>query len=237
MRQIKESPTLRKNFHEGAKVSQQEIATPASCNTLPRKRRLRYTQKITYTATLTAVALVIKATVQAIFASLPLIHPTLTYIPWIIAGIILDPVCAAIVGFASDSLGMLIIGAAASINPIMALSCALFPCIVSLCVRFLPIKHLPIKALIGTAMSALVCTMFLSTFGLYIYTGIFMGVVDYQKPFFVLMAARLPQLLFIAICTVAVGALLPVMNKLNLLPEPYEAKKKKSDGKAEDKIE
>lgn len=228
---------MRKNFHEGAKVSQQEIATPASCNALPRKRHLRYTQKITYTATLTAIALVIKATVQAIFASLPLIRPTLTYIPWIIAGIILDPVCAAIVGFASDSLGMLIVGAGASINPIMALSCALFPCIISLCVRLLPVKHLPLKALIGTIMSAIICTMFLSTFGLYIYTGIFMGNVDYQKPFFVLMAARLPQLLFIAMCTVVVGLLLPVMNKLNLLPEPYERKKKKQKDGTKEKPE
>lgn len=210
-----------------AEVSQQEIATPASCNSLPKKRRLRYTQKITYTATLTAIALVIKASVQAIFASLPLLRPTLTYIPWIIAGIILDPICAALVGFASDSLGMIIVGQGATINPIMALSCTLFPCIVSMCVRFIPIKHLPLKALIGTCLSAIFCTMFLSTLGLYLYSGIFMGLPDYQKPFFVLMAARLPQLLFIAICAAAAAILLPVMDKLHLLPEPLPPLRRK----------
>ena len=173
---------------------------------------------------------------QAIFASLPLLRPTLTYIPWIIAGIILDPVSAAIVGFASDSLGMIIAGAGASINPIMSLSCTLFPCIVSLCVRFLPLKNLPLKALIGTLCSTVLCTMFLSTLGLYLYTGIFMGVADYQKPFFVLMAARLPQLLFVAICSVAVGFLLPVLDRLHLLPQPLEffsKRKAKTETKAE----
>lgn len=226
-------------------VAQQEIATPKSCDCLlsddstpapetpvrsddygppegcgdtvarsrPKKKLLiEGTKRLTYIATLTAFALAMKFVGQTWGGYLQLFSLKLSfiYLPWILAAIMLGPIDAMIVGFVSDFLGIIILPTTGTIIPLLTLSNTLFPMIVGLAVRYLPLKNLFLKTAIGTAASILICTLGLSTLGLSL---------TYGTPFFVQLAARWAQPIIIALNLAIVGALLPLFDKLKLLPK------------------
>lgn len=192
------------------KVSQQEIATPTACNSLEKKRTLTYTQKLTYAATLTAIALIFKLLSQSLGGAFQIVGLKLSfiYIPWIIGAAVLGPFYGMVISFTTDALGTFLLPTTGSVMPLILLSNTLFPLFIALAVKFIPSKNLFLKTVMGTAVSCLVCTLGLTTLGLSILTGV---------PFFVQLTARLPQLIIIGLNLTAVGLLLTVMKKLKMI--------------------
>lgn len=192
--------------------SQQEIATVNQALTtatqegstdkpVEKKRaRLRYTKRITYIAVLVAIALILKA-LGNMFTVVGF-KVSFTYIPWIIAGIMLGPIGGAAVGALTDVVGMLISGGIP--NPILTLSYTLFPVFPALFYK-LPLKNGYLKTVLGSCVSLLVCTLGIGTVGLMsIYNMTFLQV---------LVTYRLFQIGVFAINLMIIGILFPAIQK------------------------
>lgn len=194
-------------------VSQQEIAAPNTCNSLEKKPALSYTKRLTYTAALTALALIFKLVSQMWGGALQLFNLKLsfTYVAWMLSGIILGPLEGMLVGFLSDVIGTFLLPTTGGINPIITLSDTLFPMFIGLAVKFIPSKNLYLKTAIGTLVSLFACTLGLTTLALSLNT---MGEVS----FLAMLPTRWPQAVMVILNLVIVGALLPVVNRLKLLP-------------------
>ena len=196
------------------RVSQQEIATPNDCNSLKKKPALSYTRGLTYTAALTALALILKLVGQIWGGALMLFNLKLSfiYIAWILSAVILGPLGGMAVGFLSDVLGTFLLPTTGGILPLLVISNTLFPLFIGIAVKYIPIKNLFLKIVIGTVVSMLVCTLGITTLGLSLNT---MG----EVPFFAMLATRWPQPIVITLNLVIVGALLPVLKRLKIISE------------------
>lgn len=183
----------------------QEIATVSTKAKYGRKK-LSTTKRITYLATLVAAALALKLAGQALtFGSLKI---TLTYIPWIIAGIVMGPLGGATVAFATDLVGTLILPSALGLPmPLISLSNALFGFIMGLAFK-IPKLDDRIKLVIGTVLVLSCCTLGLTTYQLARTYG-----VTYWQEFLV----RLPQAFMVVLCATATAFLFPLLKKLQLM--------------------
>jgi ECF transporter S component (folate family) len=200
----KESPTL-------SKIAQQEIANPLNERRNEPKKKYLSTRRITHIATLIAITLMFK-----MLGQFSIIGGTLkvsfTYFGWIISAVALGPFGGAVVGFTTDVLAMVLAPNGLTLNPLITLSSTLFPFIVGLAYKYLPLKNKNIRIIIGTAASTIVCTMFITTLGLYL--------IYVQKtaiPFFVYMITfRSLQPLFVAVNLTAALLVLPIATRLRL---------------------
>lgn len=182
----------------------QEIATVSTQAKYGRKK-LSTTKRITYLATLVAAALTLKIAGQALtFGSLKL---TLTYIPWIIAAIVMGPLGGAVVAFSTDLLGTFILPTSGLPFPLVLLSNALFGFIMGLAFK-IPKLDNRLKLVIGTALVLVCCTMGLSTYQLARYHG---------NTFWQEFVIRLPQALIVIVCAAATNSLFPLLKKLQLM--------------------
>lgn len=194
--------------------TQQEIATPKVC----KQKKLTPTQKLTYIATLSAIALICK--ILGNYLQFGPIKITIVYIPWIVAGMVLGPFGGMAVSFATDILGTILVPTGGSILPLVVLSNTLFPVFPAIAwMLFKGNRFWAYPALIiGVALSALACTLGISTYGLYPLFKI--GSDGAAVPYLAFWLTRLTQLIGLSVSVVGVLALVPVMRKLNLVPKP-----------------
>lgn len=187
---------------------QQEIATVThpltTANTQDiakekHKKKIRYTQKITYIAVLVAMALICK--VLGNFLTIGTFRVSFTYIPWIIAGIMLGPVGGAAVGLITDILGTLIAGYTP--NLLLMLGSALYPVFPALVFK-LPLKNERLKMVLGSVVSLVVCTIFINSAGNAVYYG---------TPFWPTLVARFSQIGVFVVNVVILVLLYPVIQR------------------------
>lgn len=189
--------------------SQQEIATVSKNfkdNKTVSKGNLSVTMRLTYAATLAAICVSLKILGQFITISASL-KISLIYTGWMLAGLMLDPLSAASVGFVSDILGFMIVPTGSGLNPFITMGNTLFPMIISLSIRFLPIKNKVVTLSIGTALSLLICTIGINSTALYIYY--FSSAMDFLT---FLVTQRAVQVLVVGINLALTTALLPAVN-------------------------
>ena len=183
----------------------QEIATRTEKACYKRKT-LTSTRRITYLATLVAMALTFKLLGNWLtFGSLKF---SIVYIPWMIAGMIMGPLGGATVAFATDILGQLILPAGGGgVIPLIVLSNTLFGLISGL-VFMAPKVDNRVKLVIATAAVITVCTMGLSTYALADF---------YKRPLSVQFVLRIPQALIVCINAAAIAFTIPLLGKMGLL--------------------
>ena len=133
-----------------------------------------------------------------------------TYIGWVMSAIILGPFGGAVVGFCTDILGTLI-SATGAINPLLTLSYTLFPLIIGLFYKYIPIKNKRISLAVGFIVATVICTLGISSAGLYFY-GIYQG----GLPFWAyVLTVRTSQIPIAGINLVIVLLLYPFISKIN----------------------
>ncbi len=186
--------------------SSQEIATVDTKAEYGSKKKLKSTQKITYQATLVALALILKLVGQVFqFGSYKI---TFVYIPWILAAVIMGPFRAAAVISLTDFIGTFVVQTGGMPLPIILLSNTLFGFIMGWIFK-IPKLGARLKLLIGTVIVTFVCTLGISTAAL----------ADlYAMPFSVLFVDRLLfQVPVLVLNAVIVAFLFPVVRKLGLM--------------------
>ena len=118
----------------------------------------------------------------------------------------MGPLCGMTVALSTDLLGTFMMGGVP--NPILAFSCALFGLITGY-VFMIPKLNPKIKLLIATVIVIPVCTFGVWSIGMATYYG--------GKTIFGWMATRIPQAVVVALNSVAVAFMFPLMRKLGLM--------------------
>ena len=180
-----------------------------------RRHRLRpkvTTRYLTYMASLVALSIICKLISNEISSILPVpsLKMSISYVPWVISGIVLGPVGGAITAVIGDILGQLIIPTGGAILPLTLLANGLFPVFPALCYKLIPGKMDWLKVLSGFVLSTVVCTLGLNSLSLYLayYSNLtYLG-------YFVSM--RLPQLIATAINAVLILGLLPALKRMKI---------------------
>lgn len=188
-------------------LSQKEIASP-----IPKTQKPKYftTKRITYIATLSAITLILKilGNVAILTAAFKV---SFTYLGWILSGIILGPIGGLIVGGLTDVIGTFALGY--TINPIITLSASLFPFIVGIFYHYLRINNNYIKVIIGSLISTTICTVFLTSIGIY-YISLNGASFSFWQ---FLILQRLPQIA-VAVLNITLACLMiPFLKRLKIL--------------------
>ncbi|MCM1368625.1 MAG: folate family ECF transporter S component [Roseburia sp.] len=202
--------------------NQQEIATPdkrpygvrsqqAICNT---------TKRITYTAVLAALALIMKFVGQFMTLT-PSFKLTLVYTVWLIAGATLGPLGGGAVCFISDVLGAIIFPTGA-INPLLILGNTLYGVIAALVFRFTPGKA-AVKFIASGIVCTLLCTCLINTAAIW-YWYKYSETLTFLQYF---VSFRIMQPL-VALVNIAVTvAMIPLLKRIKLLPTAKAQKRSK----------
>ncbi|MGN1094478.1 MAG: folate family ECF transporter S component [Candidatus Neoclostridium sp.] len=188
---------------------QQEIATP--------NRKNSPTRIVVYIATMVAVSIVLKLISNQLSAVLPRsLKISLAYLGWYISAAVLGPYYGCAVACVSDLIGQWLIPTGGAPNPILIAGNGLSALIFGLAFRYLCFRKLPkyvdllLRAVIGAAVAALVCTLGVNTFGLWLY-------YYRSTEYFAFTVSRLLQLTSVAVNISLFAAVLPVLLNIDLV--------------------
>lgn len=202
--------------------TQQEIATPDN-KTHTRKVRTQKlefgtTKWLTYAAMFAALAVVMKFIGQFLTLT-DSFKITLIYVVWLIAGATLGAFGGGAVCFASDVLGAIIFPTGA-INPFLILGNTVYGVIAALAFK-IPIKSNVAKFIIAGVACTIICTCGINTLAIY-YSYSYYKVMSVWQYF---VAYRIMQPVVAVINIVIAVAMIPLLNRLRLLP-PIKRRKK-----------
>lgn len=205
------------------KIAQQEIASQveADSKTVPEKRERRsgiyFTAKrIASTATFAAIAIVCKLIGKTLMLT-PSFTVSFIYIPWLIAGAYLGPICGPIVGLVSDLIGNTIFGT--PLIPLTVVSNTLFPLPIALIFRFAKKGNVYIKTICGSVASLVVCTLGIGSLALYTAYGY----SESMNFFEYLIAFRSPQVGVLAVNITVLCLLVAPLQRVGLYPKSGES--------------
>lgn len=203
--------------------TQQEIATPDNFNTSSRKVRSQQpkfgtTKWITYIALFCALAIVMKLVGQVLTIT-PSFKITPVYVVWLIAAAVLGASGGGIVCFISDLLGAILIPMG-PINPLLCIGCTMFGVVAGWCFK-LPVKSYAIKFIIAGITSTLLITLLFDSFAIWFWCKFYFGYKSWiNKGFWTYIGAeRLIQLAVAVINIVMTLAMIPLLERLRLLPK------------------
>ncbi|MCH5165951.1 MAG: ECF transporter S component [Clostridiales bacterium] len=216
--------------------NQQEIATPdniTSDKVRSQALKVGTTKWLAHTALFTSIALLMKVigqigTLSNNFKITPI------YTVWLLAAASLGPVGGATVCFTSDLLIALIFPAGV-FNPFITIVWTLYGLTAGLLFKYFPVKSYTVKLVVAGAISAVLFTFILDSLAIWGWCKYYLNLKSYfgngkNAIFGVYMLTRLFQLV-VALANIPVAvALLPVLNRLKLLP-PLTKKYKKSEEK------
>ncbi len=213
--------------------TQQEIASP----TLNIKKKVRTqsiafgtTRWLTYTALLTALALMMKVIGQIGTLS-EISKLTLIYTVWLVAAAVLGPIGGGTVCFISDILIALVFPTGV-INPFITLVCTLYGVFAGLIFKYLPTKRYAVKFIVAGVTCAVVCTFVLDSLAIWGWCKYYLNLKSFLSGgkngvFGIYMATRLFQLGVAIANTFIAVAMIPLLTRFKLLPPV----KKKADEK------
>ncbi len=188
---------------------QQEIATPY--------RRKSPTRVVVYVATMVAVSIVLKLISNKLSVALPQsLKISLTYLGWYVSAAVLGPWLGCAVACISDLTGQWLLPTGGAPNPILIAGNGLSALIFGLIFRYLRFRKLPtyadflLRAIIGATAAAIVCTLGVNTFGLWLY-------YYHSTNYFAFTASRFIQLTSVVANVVVFAALIPLLMKIDLL--------------------
>ncbi|MCH5161231.1 MAG: ECF transporter S component [Clostridiales bacterium] len=218
--------------------SQQEIATPAfEIKNKVRSQSVAFgtTRWLTYTALLTALALMMKVIGQIGTLS-EISKLTLIYTVWLVAAAVLGPIGGGTVCFISDLLIALVFPTGV-LNPFITLVCTLYGVFAGLIFKYLPTKHYSVKFIVAGLSCAVVCTFVLDSLAIWGWCKYYLGLKSFMSGgknglFGIYMLTRLFQLGVAAANTFIAVAMIPLLTKLKLLPPTKKAVKNKEAGNA-----
>lgn len=174
--------------------------------------RIVATKKVTYTAIFIALALVMKLIGKALTIT-DSITITFIYIPWLLSGVILGPLCGCLVGLTSDVLGNLIFVGMAGFNPLTLLSNTLYALPIALLYKT-NIKSDYLKVILGSTISLFVCTLGIGSFAIYWYYG-YIQYIGYFQWF---IASRLLQPIILVVNVVILCIMVKPLQNFGLYP-------------------
>ncbi len=204
--------------------SQQEIATPDKRITqkVRSQKSLSVTKKLTYTAVFAALAIVMKFVGQFLTIT-PSFKITLIYCIWLIAAAVLGPVRGGAVCFISDVLGALIIPTGA-MNPLLIIGNTLYGIIAGLTFKFTPGRFYSVKFIVSGIACTLICTCLINSAAIW-YWYKYYETMSFPLYF---AAYRALQPAVAAINIAITVAMIPLIKKLGLLPEPNKKGEKEN---------
>lgn len=185
------------------------------------KIKIVSTRTITVLAMFVALSIVFKMISNTISNLLivPQLKLSISYIPWVVAGLSLGPVGGFIVGGIGDILGQLIVPTGGAPIPLLTLSNALFGVFPAIFYQYLksPSKHSYafdiLKIVLGMLVSTIVCTMGISSVVLWkLYAP------DTNFLYYVAVN-RSPQLFAIVINTLIIIWLLKPLKKIKVITD------------------
>lgn len=211
--------------------NQQEIATPDNRVTdKVRSQALKFgtTKWLTYTALFTALALLMKVIGQiGTLNDISKITPI--YAIWLISAAVLGPFGGGVVCFISDVVIALVFPKGV-LNPFITLVCTLYGVLSGLIFKYTPTKSYRIRFLLAGITCAFVCTFVLDSLAIWGWCKYYLNLKSFMENgknsmFWLYMTTRLFQLLVAIANTVITVALIPMLNRLRLLP-PIKRHKK-----------
>ena len=218
--------------------SQQEIATP----TFNIKRKVRTqsiefgtTKWLTYTALLTALALMMKVIGQIGTLS-EISKLTLIYTIWLVAAAVLGPIGGGTVCFISDILIALVFPTGV-INPFITLVCTLYGVLAGLIFKYLPAKRYAVKFTVAGLTCAVVCTFVLDSLAIWGWCKYYLDLKSFLPDgkngvFGVYMLTRLFQLGVAVANTFIAVAMIPLLTRFKLLAPTKKKSVENNNNKA-----
>ncbi len=201
------------------KETQQEIATPVSMN-VPRKDRTlkKFSTKwLTYTAVFSALALALKLLGQVLTLN-DVFKVTLIYSVWLVAAAVLGPIGGGTVGFISDFLGAIILPTGV-FNPLLTVGCALYGVIAGLCFK-LPLRTNYMKFIVAGAVCTVTVSLIFDSAAIWIWCKYVLKLGSFMdRTLIVYLGMRMAQCLMGAINIPVAIAMIPLLNRLRLLPK------------------
>ncbi|MCH5155159.1 MAG: ECF transporter S component [Clostridiales bacterium] len=212
--------------------NQQEIATPdniVSAKVRSQALKIGTTKWLAHTALFTSIALLMKVigqigTLAENFKITPI------YTIWLLAAATLGPVGGATVCFISDLLIALVFPAGV-FNPFITIVWTLYGLTAGLIFKYLPVKSYTVKLVVAGVTCAFLFTFVLDSLAIWGWCKYYLNLKSYfgngkNAIFGVYMLARLFQLI-VALANIPIAvALLPILNRLKILPS-LTAKNKK----------
>ena len=170
-----------------------------------------------YVATMVAVSIVFKLISNKLSVALPQsLKISLTYLGWYVSAAVLGPWLGCAVACISDLTGQWLLPTGGAPNPILIAGNGLSALIFGLIFRYLHFRKLPtyadllLRAVIGATAAAIVCTLGVNTFGLWLY---YYSSTNY----FAFTVSRFIQLTSVAANIVLFAVLIPLLMKIDLL--------------------
>ena len=206
--------------------NQQEIATPTIQNIQAgkvRSQKLEFgtTKWLAHTALFTSLALLMKVIGQiGTLSEISKLTPIYTI--WLLAAATLGPIGGGTVCFISDLLIALVFPTGV-LNPFITIVCTLYGFTAGLIFKYLPIKSYTVKLVVAGVVCAVVYTFVLDSLAIWGWCKFYLNLKSFfgngkNAIFGVYMLTRLFQL-GVALANIPIAvALLPVFNRLKLLP-------------------
>jgi len=201
------------------KRHQQEIATPDNNNidTVRSHKPIFGTTKwLTYAAVFTALAIVMKFLGQLLTLT-DSFKITPIYAVWLIAAATLGPIGGGAVCGLSDLIGAIVIPQGA-INPLLNLGCIMYGVIAGLCFK-LPTRTNLSRFVIAGVLCTVFVTLIFDSFAIWVWCKYYLKLASWaDRALSVYIASRALQCAVGAINIAITVMLLPLLNKLKLLP-------------------
>ncbi len=206
--------------------TQQEIATPDTIVDKKVRSQLKFgtTKWLTYAAVFAALALGMKllgqiGTLNDSFKITPI------YTVWLCAAAALGPFGGGIVCFTSDLLGAIILPQGVY-NPLLTVGCTLYGVIAGLCFR-IPTRTNIARFVIAGVVTMVSISLIFDSFAIWVWCRYVMKYGSWiNRTLIVYIGMRLLQCLMSLVNIPIAIALIPVMNRLKLLPTTAHAKPK-----------
>lgn len=171
---------------------------------------------MTYFATLTAISLLLKMFANHLSFSLGAFKVGFSYIGWYLSAAVLGPLGGGIVAAIVDVVAPFVSPLSASFTPLITLGNVAAAVVFGLVFRLLPVKNPVLRALLAGTASALVGTMGINTYALYLLYAPNTNYLAYW-------VSRLLQLPVVYINVVLFALLLPALKRMRLLDSDYRS--------------
>ena len=206
--------------------AQQEIASPTIQNINAgkvRTQKLQFgtTRWLAHAALFTSLALLMKVlgqigTLSEVFKVTPI------YTVWLLSAAVLGPIGGGTVCFISDLLIALVFPTGV-LNPFITIVCTLYGVTAGLIFKHLPIKSYTTRLVVAGVVCAVVYTFILDSLAIWGWCKYYLNLKSFfgsgkNAIFGIYMLTRLSQLIVALINIPIAAALLPVLNRLKLLP-------------------
>lgn len=207
--------------------NQQEIATPDNeiiGKVRSRKPILGTTKWLTYAAIFAALAIVMKFIGQFLTLT-DSFKLTPIYAVWLVAAAVLGPIGGGVVCFVSDVLGAIVMPMGA-LNPLLTLGCTLYGVIAGLCFK-LPTRTNLVRFIIAGVTCTVLVSLIFDSFAIWVWCKYYLKLASWaDRALGVYMASRALQCAVSAINIAIAVAMIPLLNKLKILPQTKTKKAK-----------